>query len=110
MRVSHYCCKKCKLIKKIYVSTDCKKIKKNLKKYKLDFVYRPKELASDQALGDDVFKDAYKRIKEDLNKKNKKIEFVVLLMANAATINSKLLTKGINILRIICGAPFGQEN
>ena len=49
--------------------------------------------------GEDVYKDAYFRIKESLKKENKKIDMVVLLMANAGTVNSSLIKKGISMLK-----------
>lgn len=91
--------KKSKLIDKIFVSTDCENIKKITKKYNVHFLDRPKKFSSDKALGDDVFVDGYKQIKRILNKENKKIEMIVLLFANVATINSRLIVEGVKILR-----------
>ena len=48
-------------------------------------------------MGEDVYKDAYKKIKKFYN--GKKIDQIVLLMANAGTINSRLIKEGINILK-----------
>ena len=89
--------KKTKLISKIFISTDCPKIKKITKKYNPIFIDRPKRLATNSALGEEVYRDAYFRIKKKL--KGKKIILIVLLMANAGTINSKLIKKGIHILK-----------
>ena len=91
--------KKTKEIDEIYVSTDCSNIKRISKKYNVKFVNRPKYLSTSKALGEDVFRDGYFKIKDELKKDNKEIEAVVLLMANAATINSELIKKGISILR-----------
>ena len=91
--------KKSKLIDKIFVSTDCENIKKITKKHNVYFLDRPKKFSSDKALGDDVFVDGYKQIKKILNKENKKIEMIVLLFANVATINAKLIIEGVKILR-----------
>ena len=91
--------KRIKEIKKIYVSTDCPQIKKLTKKYNVNFLERPKYLSTSKALGEDVYQDAYFRIKEILKKQNKKIDMVVLLMANAGTINSGLIKKGISMLK-----------
>lgn len=88
--------KKTKLISKIFISTDCPKIKKITKKYKPTFLKRPKHLATNTALGEDVYKDAFLKIKKIL--KGREIKLVVLLMANAGTINSNLIKKGIKIL------------
>ena len=56
--------KKTKLISKIFISTDCPKIKKITKKYKPTFLKRPKHLATNTALGEDVYKDAFLKIKK----------------------------------------------
>ena len=88
-----------KLVDKFYVSTDCPIIKKISKQKKIGIIDRPKKLASKKALGEDAFKHGYINIlkKEKINKKN--VEFIILLFANAVTINSKLIKKGISILR-----------
>lgn len=91
--------KKSKYIKKIFVSTDCPIIKKKSKKYGVEFIQRPRRLANDKALGDHVFEHGYFEIKKKLNLKKEDIEFVVLLFANAATVTSKIIDKGIKILR-----------
>ena len=87
--------KKSKFVNKIFVSTDCPKIKKISKKYKAKILERPRILASNKALGEDVYKFAFGQIQKQLLKENKsKITFLVLLMANAPTINSKLIDEG----------------
>ena len=91
--------KKTKLIDKIFISTDCEKIKKATKKYKVHFLKRPKKFSSSKALGDDVFVNGYKQIKEILDKENKKLELLVLMFANVATITPRLIIKGIKILK-----------
>jgi CMP-N-acetylneuraminic acid synthetase len=88
--------KKVKSISKIFISTDCPSIKKVTKKYNPVFLNRPKKLATNSALGEHVFQDAYYKIKDIL--KGKKIDMLVLLMANAGTINARLIRKGISIL------------
>ena len=91
--------KKSKYIKKIFISTDCPTIKKIGKKYNAHIFKRPKHLATDKALGDHVFEHSYFEIKKLLKTQNKKLEFLVLLMANAPTITEKLIDKGIKILK-----------
>ena len=100
--LNKYCCeypliaaKKSKFINKIFVSTDCPKIKKISKKYKVEFIDRPKKLANSKALGEDVFKYSFEQIKK---KYKKKIKMLVLLMANAPAVNTNMIDKGINIL------------
>ena len=85
--------------KSIYVTTDCPKIKKISKKYKATIIERPKKLCNSQALGEDVYEHGYFNIKKDLEKKSKKIELVVLLMANSATVTWKMIDKGIKFLK-----------
>ena len=88
--------KKSKYIDKIYVSTDCDKIKKISSKYNVEFIDRPKKFNTSKALGDHVFEYSYHQKK----KKNKKeIKLVVLLFANAPTINFQLIDKGILLLK-----------
>ena len=88
-------CKKSKYIERIFVSTDCKIIKKISRKYKAILINRPKSLATNRALGEHVFEHGYFQIKKDLKLIKKKVELIVLLMANAATINAKIIDKGI---------------
>ena len=88
--------KKSKFIDKIYVATDCDKIKKISLKYNVEFIDRPKKLNTNKALGDYVFEYSYKQIKK---RNNKKIELIVLLFANAPTINFKLINQGITLLK-----------
>lgn len=91
--------KKSKLVDEIFVSTDCPNIKKYTKKYKVTFLDRPKKFSSDKALGDHVFLDGYKKIKDQLAKKNKKIDLIVLMFANAATLNAAMIKNGIKFLK-----------
>ena len=58
--------KKSKFIDKIYVATDCDKIKKISKKYNVEFISRPKRLNSNKALGDHVFEYSYKQVKKKI--------------------------------------------
>lgn len=92
-------CKKSKFIDKVFVSTDCPIIKKVSKKYKVEFIQRPKKLANSKALGDHVFEHGYFEIKKKLDLKERDIECIVLLFANAATITASIIDKGIKILR-----------
>ncbi len=91
--------KNSKYVNKSFVSTDCPKIMKISKKYRSELIERPKRLANDHSLGEDAYVDAYFKIKKKLEAQNVKIELVVLLMANAATIDSKMIDNGVKILR-----------
>ena len=91
--------KKSKFVEKIFVSTDCSQISEISKKYKCVLLNRPKELATNEALGEDVYRYAYLQIKNILRKENKNIDLAVLLMANAATITSDLIDQGVKKLQ-----------
>ena len=90
---------KSKYTQSIYVTTDCPKIKKISQKYKATIIERPKILCNSSALGESVYEHGYFEIKKDLEKKSKKIELIVLLMANSATVTWKMIDKGIKFLR-----------
>lgn len=90
--------KNSKMIKYLFVSTDCNKIKKISKNYDAVYLERPKNLATSAALGEDVFQHAYYQAKKYLNDLSLKINTITLLFANAATINTSLINKGINML------------
>ena len=89
---------KSKLVDKIFVSTDCPKIKKISKKYNSVIISRPKHLCTASALGEKVYEHGFQFIKKELKKNGKNIKLVVLLMANAGTINTALIDRGIKIL------------
>ena len=78
---------KSKYIERIFVSTDCPIVSKISKKYNASIIKRPAKLATHTALGEDVFRHGYFKIKKILKAENKKIELMVLLFANAPTIN-----------------------
>ena len=69
------------------------------KKYKVKTIKRPKYLSSNKALGDDAFKHGYEKILNMTKKENKKIEFIILLFANGATINHNQIINGVKFLR-----------
>ena len=90
---------KSKVVDKIYISTDCPIISSvSKKKYNLQIIKRPKYLSNNKALGDDAFKHGYLKILKDIDGE-KKIEFIVLLFANGATINHKQIKNGVDFLR-----------
>ena len=85
-----------KYIDKLFISTDDKKIVEIGKKFDAEIINRPLELCTKEALGEDVYYHSYNFAKK---KYNKKIEIVVLLMCNAATITSKTIDAGIEVLQ-----------
>ena len=90
---------KSKYIERIFVSTDCPIISEVAKNYDAHIIKRPIKLTTNEALGDEVFQHAYFEIKKILESENKKIELIVLLFANAATITDKLINEGVEILK-----------
>jgi CMP-N-acetylneuraminic acid synthetase len=86
-------------VRRVFVSTDCSEIMAISKENDAGLIERPPELATKQALGEDVFAHGYLEIKKILAKEGLGIEFIVLLFANAATLTGDLIDKGIDILR-----------
>ena len=91
--------KKSKNIDEIFVSTDCPVIEQSAKKYGASIINRPLKLCTNEALGEDAFEHAYFEIKKIAQSKNKEIELLVLLMANAPTLTSDHIDQGVEILR-----------
>ena len=89
---------KVKKIEKLFISTDCPVILKKSKRYKVEYIKRPKYLANKKALGEDVFHHAYLNILKKEKITSDQIEALVLLLANGATVNKNLISKGIEIL------------
>ena len=87
--------KKCSKIQSVYFSTDIDEIIKKRDYYDIEIINRPKYLANSTALFEDALHHAYKKIKKI---HNNNINLVVILMANAVTVNSKLILKGIEML------------
>ena len=90
--------KKSKFINRIFVSTDSQKLKKLVKKERVELINRPRELTTNKALGEHVFVHGYYEIKKIIEKENMKINMMILLFANAPTITGKLIDQGIKIL------------
>jgi len=86
-------------ISRLFVSTDCPKITAVAQEFGAEFIQRPSELATKEALGEDVFAHSYREIKRQLAADGESIELMVLLFANAATITSELIDQGIEALR-----------
>ena len=86
-------------IGRIFVSTDAPKIKAVASDYGVTIIERPTKLATKQALGEDAFAHGYQTIKAALANEGQKIELLVLLFCNGATITSELIDEGIRVLR-----------
>ncbi len=88
--------KECPEIEKAYLSTDDDRLMQLALKMDIEVIKRPPELCTDDALGEDVYRHAYRFIKDIYNEN---IEFIVLLMCNAPTVTSATISEGIKILR-----------
>lgn len=86
-------------VDRLYVSTDSPEIMEIGKQYGAEMIDRPAELATKAALGEDVFAHGYFEIKRRLAAEGQTIEFMVLLFANAATVNGNLIDQGVEVLR-----------
>lgn len=85
----------------VYISTDCEKIRAIALQQECRLIERPAYLATNEALAEDAFKHGYESILKDVadRKLQNKIDFVVLLFANGATIKPGLIDEGIQFLR-----------
>ena len=86
-------------VDRIFVSTDSPGIIEIAKQLGITLIPRPPELATKEALGEDVFVDGFRQIKQILSSEGLDIELMVLLFANAATITADLIDQGIETLR-----------
>tara|TARA_Y100001970_G_scaffold66740_1_gene85119 strand:- start:6528 stop:7274 length:747 start_codon:yes stop_codon:yes gene_type:complete len=91
--------KNSKNVDEIFISTDCPEIKKIGLNHGAKIIDRPKNLATDQALGEEVFRHGFMEIKKLYKNSQKKIEMMVLLFANAPTLTTEMIDKGIEILK-----------
>jgi hypothetical protein len=89
--------KNCPEIDETYLSTDDEKLMELAKGNDIEIIERPPELCADESLGEDVYVHAYNYVK----KKNKpqNVKLIVLLMCNAVTITSEIISAGIKVLR-----------
>ena len=88
-----------KLVEKIYVSTDCPSIMEISSRLGAELIERPAELATKEALGEQVFVHGYREISRRLAQEGQQVELMVLLFANAATVSGLLIDEGIEALR-----------
>ncbi len=86
----------CLGIDKAYISTDDERLMRLAEENGIEVIVRPPELCTDQALGEDVYKHAYRVACQRCGKKEP--DLVVLLMCNAATITAELINEGISVL------------
>jgi hypothetical protein len=84
-------------IDKVYMSTDDTKLMDMSKKLGAEVIERPYDLCTDKAKSGDVFLHALYTISKRI--KPKKVDLIVLLMANAFCVTPEKLSEGINFLR-----------
>ena len=87
----------CDQVDEVFFSTEDDKLKDIAKEYGASIIDRPKELATDETLGEDVFVHAYNWVNE--RPLLSPIELVVLMFANAPCITSDMISEMIKILR-----------
>ena len=66
---------------RVFVSTDCPEIIRISREHGAELIARPPELATKEALGEDVFVHGYQEVKRRIMKENQDIELIVLLFA-----------------------------
>jgi len=89
---SHY-------VERTFISTDSPELMELASEHGAELIERPAELATKEALGEDVFAHGYHEIVRKLAMEGLGVELMVLLFANAATITGELIDQGIDILR-----------
>jgi len=83
----------------LYLSTDSPRLKSIGVEYGARIIDRPCHLATSQALGEDAYVHGYEVIKQELAASGDVVELMVLLFANAATIQPETIDEGVAILR-----------
>ena len=86
----------CESIDRIFVSTDSPALKKSAGKFSATVIDRPPELATSEALTEDVLTHAYNVISAEIGEDP---EMVVLLFANTPATDVSLIEEGISLLR-----------
>jgi len=90
---------KADLVDRVFVSTDSLEIMEIARTYGAELIDRPPELATNAALGEDVFKHGYHEINRVLSAEGKQVEQMVLLFANAPTVSADMIDEAVRILR-----------
>ena len=84
------------LIDDFYISTDSSEIAEIGQSYGFKLIERPSHLASDESLLDDAIVHAYNYLKNEVGLK---IDILVILLCNAATVTTESINQGIEILK-----------
>lgn len=88
--------KNARLVDEVYVSTDSARIKEIGRKNGAFIIDRPAYLCTVKALGEEAYVHGYQFLKNELNRK---VELMVLLFCNAATVTAEMIDRGITVLR-----------
>lgn len=83
------------LVDRVFISTDCEKLMQLAKENDVEFIERPVYLATQKALGEHAFVHGYQEIQKRIGK----LDLIVLLFCNSATVTGKMIDEGIRILR-----------
>jgi hypothetical protein len=86
-------------VDRLYVSTDSPEIMAIGRQFGAELIERPAALATRAALGEHVFVHGYQEIARRVGTAGERLELVVLLFANAATLTAELIDQGIEALR-----------
>ena len=81
-------------VDRTYVSTDSEEIMAVGRQYDAEVIVRPRELCTDQALGEDAYAHGYRMIRDMLAESGESVEIMVLLFANAATVTGQAHRSG----------------
>lgn len=85
------CAKKIKYDNDIYVSSDCKTVKRISRENNVNFIQRPKKYANDRIMPDAAILHAYKTI-------NKHYDFIIFLQPTSPLRESKDIERAIEII------------
>lgn len=88
-----------RFVNRLYITTDCPILADLGRQHGAELIERPAALATKAALGEDVFVHGYREILRRLASSGGELEFIVLLLANAATVTGELIDQGIQALR-----------
>jgi hypothetical protein len=88
-----------KQVDRVYVSTDDERIMALAREHGVEVIVRPPELATPEALGEDAFAHGYRVIRDAAARVGEKLDLLVLLFCNAATITAATIDAGIEVLR-----------
>jgi cytidylyltransferase family protein len=86
-------------VDRVYLSTDSPILKAIGLQHGARIVDRPAHLASKTALGEDAYVHGYETIRREIVREGDRVELMVLLFANAATLTPALIDEGVDVLR-----------